>query len=75
MSEQASDHVEKIVITVTLASGAQHTLVALDPGPDGDNPRFIAEQCRAGLDELGEKLDRLTEIYGSQIRPLPQLPR
>jgi len=63
-----SNHVEQVTVTVTLANGEQHTLTSNRPGPQGDNPRFLAQQIEAGMSDLGARLDRLADIYEDQVR-------
>lgn len=62
------NHVEQVTVTLTLASGDQHTLTIHRPGPAGDNPRFLAQQIDAALEGLGERLHHLADMYAPQIR-------
>lgn len=59
--------IDKITVTVEMADGNSFTMVAHNPGPFGDNPRYVAEQAANGMDTLAGQIGAvLTARYGQQ---------
>lgn len=61
--------VTHIVTTVHLDDGSAHTIVSDQPAPQGDNPAYLAQQVVTGLQVATERLVKVVETYGPQIRP------
>jgi hypothetical protein len=62
-----SNHVREVRVHAIMEDGETHTVIAHEPGPTGDNPRYIAQQFEAAMAELSPRLRHLAELYGDQI--------
>lgn len=60
--------VERVMLTIHLADGSAHTIVSDQPAPQGDNPAYLSQQVEEGVRLAGERMLKVVEAYGPQIR-------
>jgi hypothetical protein len=59
--------VQRVLLTVVMDNGEQHSLVVDRPGPTGGNPAFVAQQYETAIEDLRARMvDVLTLSYGRQ---------
>lgn len=60
--------IKSVTMNVETSDGGSLTLMTYEPGPRGDNPRFLEKQLMAGADLLiRDHVSVLTALHGDQI--------